>query len=929
MNSPGPRIYRFGPFALEPAERRLLADGKPVILAPKVFDTLVLLVERAGRVTTKDELMRALWPRGYVDESTLSNHIWQIRRALGDTAKAAGFIETVPKLGYRFTAAVTLAPAVTSAAAGAPNPASPPPPAARQRRQLPRSRWSLWIIAAAGALVAVFAWNVRHRDLAPSAATPAPAATRPAATRPAVPALAVVAFDSLSKVATDAWLARALVATLATELEPSADLWLPPFADVREASRDLPAPVAGGYPREALASLQRRTAARYVLSGHYLLGASGPDPTLRIDIALQDSASGALLVVTSVESHLSALNGLVAQVADVVRAKLGIAQPDPATRALVAAAQPPTPETARHVALAWDGMDHHDFARARDEWLEVVAQAPGYAAGSLQLAKAWWALGFRQEALAAAEQAGRGADSLPPTARLQIAALAASAAYDAPGTAAAWQSLVALRPHALEYRIAWLDAAREADDATGAERIATALRSLPEASGDPRVAMASARASAGDPQASAKFAAEAERLARERESPALSADAVLGMAHAWARLGRFDETTKALAAAISAYHALGDARGEAAARRLLANTLGRLHRSADARAEYQRAMALSQQIGDAGVVGAIYRDLCELLWEAGSRDAAQLAARRALEIGRQTGDLQLQAWTLRALATVAADEALSDAVMNDYAEVTALTERTHDAGAHVWSLTAAADALRVRGELAESKSNCDRARPEAAKLSDPQFRVFTDFTCALLALDRGAAIEARATLGQVLSLAQSADIPLYGANAQLVLGQIEYEEGNYAAARTSLHRAIEGFAAQEVPTGEANAEALLALCAAAEGDASERTRAERRAAKLRAGITSRGEVYFVDIALAQLAATEQRAVAVARLRSIAADAERRQFTAWKLEAQLAEWRLLRAGADNNAADRVGEELSKAAAAAGFGRIAVLMDRARR
>src|ERR1700690_3385893 len=98
------RVYRFGGFQLEPDERRLSEAGKPIALTPKVFDTLVLLVERSGHVVSKDELMRLLWPRGYVDESNLTKHIWLIRRALGEGEHDSRFIETVPKLGYRFVA---------------------------------------------------------------------------------------------------------------------------------------------------------------------------------------------------------------------------------------------------------------------------------------------------------------------------------------------------------------------------------------------------------------------------------------------------------------------------------------------------------------------------------------------------------------------------------------------------------------------------------------------------------------------------------------------------------------------------------------------------------------------------------------------------------------------------------------------------------
>jgi DNA-binding response OmpR family regulator len=88
-------VYRFGGCELDPQERRLLAHGQPVTLTPKVFDTLVLLVERAGHAVSKDELMTALWPRGFVDESNLTKHIWLIRKALGDGEHEAKYIETV------------------------------------------------------------------------------------------------------------------------------------------------------------------------------------------------------------------------------------------------------------------------------------------------------------------------------------------------------------------------------------------------------------------------------------------------------------------------------------------------------------------------------------------------------------------------------------------------------------------------------------------------------------------------------------------------------------------------------------------------------------------------------------------------------------------------------------------------------------------
>ena len=119
--------FSFREFELDPLERRLLRAGESIALTPKVFDTLVFLVERAGRLVSKEELIRGVWPRGFVDESNLTKHIWLIRRALGEADQGAEFIETVPKIGYRF-----VAPVMRGAAAAA-TPQTPPVIASERR----------------------------------------------------------------------------------------------------------------------------------------------------------------------------------------------------------------------------------------------------------------------------------------------------------------------------------------------------------------------------------------------------------------------------------------------------------------------------------------------------------------------------------------------------------------------------------------------------------------------------------------------------------------------------------------------------------------------------------------------------------------------------------------------------------------------------
>ena len=106
MNAEAQLSFEFGPFRLDLSERLLARNGKAVPLAPKLFETLVILVENSGHTLEKDELMKRLWPDTFVEESSLAQNIFQLRKALSDDNLHRQYIETVPKRGYRFSADV-------------------------------------------------------------------------------------------------------------------------------------------------------------------------------------------------------------------------------------------------------------------------------------------------------------------------------------------------------------------------------------------------------------------------------------------------------------------------------------------------------------------------------------------------------------------------------------------------------------------------------------------------------------------------------------------------------------------------------------------------------------------------------------------------------------------------------------------------------
>jgi TolB-like protein/DNA-binding winged helix-turn-helix (wHTH) protein/Tfp pilus assembly protein PilF len=106
MSTRAQHLYEFGPYRLDTAEQLLFRDGDPVPLTPKAFETLVALVERNGHLVEKDELMKLVWSDAFVEESNLTNNVYALRKTLGQAENGRGYIETVPKRGYRFTAPV-------------------------------------------------------------------------------------------------------------------------------------------------------------------------------------------------------------------------------------------------------------------------------------------------------------------------------------------------------------------------------------------------------------------------------------------------------------------------------------------------------------------------------------------------------------------------------------------------------------------------------------------------------------------------------------------------------------------------------------------------------------------------------------------------------------------------------------------------------
>ena len=161
------QLFAFGDFTLDPRQRLLFRGSDVVALEPKVFETLLALVESAGQALTKDDLLSRVWPDVAVEEGSLTRNVSTLRKVLATSENPQGFIDTLPRHGYRFHPVVrrVASARATSAAPEVPVPAVEVPVLAEAAPSVaPRRRWLPIAAGIAALLVAVAAGAAWRRS---------------------------------------------------------------------------------------------------------------------------------------------------------------------------------------------------------------------------------------------------------------------------------------------------------------------------------------------------------------------------------------------------------------------------------------------------------------------------------------------------------------------------------------------------------------------------------------------------------------------------------------------------------------------------------------------------------------------------------------------------------------------------------------------
>ena len=603
MNKVNKHFYEFGPFRIDPEEKQLLRGQEPIPVTPKAFETLLILIRSSERVVLKDDLMKALWPDSFVEESNLTQNIFVLRKALGETAQDARYIATVPGRGYRFTGKVR--EVADEPAALVFESRSIQRVTVEEKPQRNLLTLSLAAVALAG-VIGLLLLYVRSRQpqagSAPASSSPSPKARR---------SVAVLGFRNLSGRPDKGWLSTALSEMVSTELAAGEKLRLVSGEDIAHSKLDLPLTNADSLSRDTLARLHKNLGSDLVVLGSYTVLGEKSAGRIRLDLRLQDTVAGETVADLALVGSEADLFDLVSQAGSRLREKLGVEAVSPVEVVSVRASLPSNREAARLYSEGLARLRVFDALEARDLLQRAVAADLKYPLAHSALAEAWFRLGYEKKAQQEARQGYELAADLSREERLVGEGRYREIDHQYEKAIDVYRALFTLFPDNVDYGLNL--AAVESRGSKGHDALATieALRKLaPPASEDPRIELQEVVAW----NALSDFKHQEQPLARAVEK-ARAQGARLILADARKRqcwlFSYFEQLQNAIAACRESkdiYAAAGDREGEAESLRAWADALAQADAPESIRL-YQQAQTIFRSVGSERGVATVLNNL--------------------------------------------------------------------------------------------------------------------------------------------------------------------------------------------------------------------------------------------------------------------------------------------------------------------------------
>jgi serine/threonine protein kinase/tetratricopeptide (TPR) repeat protein len=765
------------------------------------------------------------------------------------------------------------------------------PPAPSATRARPSLYWLLLPALLIAAPFVIEGWKNLHAPAAPTAVH-ATAATDLAAIKPRR-AVAVLGFRNLSQRPDAAWLSNAFSELLTSELSAGETLRLASGEQVERMKTDLGLAADDTIPTDTLGRVREQLGSDLVVDGSYLTVGD----QIRIDVRLQDLASGDTVGTVSETGTSAGLLDLVSRTGSRLRNELGAAQLSQAEAAGLRASHPKDAGATRLYVEGLAHLRHFDALGARPLFEQAIAREPDYPMTHSALAETLWNLGYESQASQSAEKALALSSAFGREERLTIEARSDVMHKQWDKAIEIYRSLFTFYPDELSYGIRLgltQDASGKAKDAL--ETVKRMRQLPPPLRDDVGIDIVEVEAYRGtaDPKAELAAAKRAESKAAAAGMRSVVARVKGNEAYALRDLGKVDESVALLGETVKIYEAIGDRTNEARALTNLATSLWQRGDLKAAQAMFERALAEHRRIGHMTFVARTLNNLGNVEYGMGDAAKAEQTFREALRIEQQMNFILNMGQTLSNLGAMRQVQGDLDDAARFYMQAIEVSRKTDSQTGELLGVVNFAEVQRFRGHLAEARRYYDTGLALSRKTSNTQQESYTLACLGELALAQDQLGEARTWHQAAIAIRKKSNEKLAIAQSLVFLANLSIEEGKPQDAVAPLHEAIEAFHKEQSVEDEAGAHETLARALLAQKKTDEAGAEIASAKKLAQPLKN------VMLAAA-IAATEARQLtasghydeADARAKASLAAAKSSQLAMQQLDARLA-------GAENQA-----------------------------
>jgi DNA-binding winged helix-turn-helix (wHTH) protein/tetratricopeptide (TPR) repeat protein len=872
------QIVQFGVYEADFAAGQLRKHGKRIKIQEQPFQILLLLLEHPGELVTRDALRHKLWAdHTFVDfDRSLNTAINKLRIALCDSADNPRFLQTIPRQGYRFIAPVSsqivesVSHDMPEAADGTGEISVPQETPRESIREMPKvRRW--YFVGALATLVALACaiYFVRSRSTWKLTGTPV-------AERRSV---AVLAFKNLTTDSNHAWLSTALSDWLSAELAANEQLRAIPEENVARMKVELHLPEADSLSKDTLQRIRRNLGTDLVVTGSYASLGEKSGGNIRVDLHLQDTATGETIATISQVGTEAQLLDLISRTGERLRATVGVHPVTPQESAAVAVVLPSNPEAARSYSEGLAKLRFYDVLGARDLFQKTIAAEPDFALGHSALSTAWSRLGYDGRAIEEGKKASDLSANLPRAERLLVQARYHEVSKHWEQAIETYRSLFEFFPDNIDYGLALAQTQISAGKGKdGLQTIAT-LHSLPSPLGsDARIDLVEAKAadSQGDLKRALASADSAIEKARSVGASLLTADALMIRSNMLQGLGRLSEAATAVNDSQRIYRDAGDKDKVARAEAQAAHLVDLQGDFSSAKRMYELSLAIFQQIGDregAAIelnnIGVELQNLGDL---AGARKNFADALAASSEVHDQWGTAIAQA----NLGEILFDLGILPAAKQMYESSLTICDAIGNQDMAAYVLSGLGRVLQAQGDLNAAWDNESKAVYTFAGIG----QIHTDANVALayLLLDLGKADEAATEARKALQILDAAKIVNDKPLAEAALAKALLAQHKPAEARKASEEASAALGNRITAEAKLIVEISMARARAASDRPEDRRQAEtvfRQAIDDARKIGFLSEEFDARLGLAELEQSFGKA-AIARTQLIALEKDARQ-----------------------------------------------------